>query len=73
MPEVVGGFSGDEVTSERANLAAQARHGSTMRARVAAVVSLGSTSAAKKPWAMISPLGTGAAVWRNARTTKSAT
>ena len=39
-----------------------------MRARVAAVVSLGSASRAKKPWAMISRSGTGAAVWRKSRT-----
>src|SRR5262245_14566977 len=46
---------------------------SMMRARVDAVVSLGSASRAKKPVALISRSGTGAAVCRKSRTTNTAT
>src|SRR5438552_4949427 len=45
---------------------------SASRRRVPGVVSAGKASSAKKPWAMISPLGCGERSWRNTRTTNTA-
>jgi len=67
MPKTVG------MPSHHLPLTATSPNTSAMRARVPVVASAGSASGAKKPVAMISRLGSGAAAWRKSRTMKSAT